>query len=380
MTLVLIPSIGCPEILPASVNLHDVFSQVLLFTQPISELVTLHWHVSNARGLQLNEYGSSAAGCPVHGDMCITFSQSIDEKDLDATLLRLNGTSCRCTSIVKNSSRSEQYLSHLMTCTKKERAAQLKKDSLFNHHSIIPPKIVVKSLRSEDDNFNKKRSMLGLWDRLHPDLLSSILKNVLSSTRDLISISGVCSRWRGAVLQDATLLSNMKFTLNTRRPFLGSSKRLRGRHCKRIPKLLTKATTIDNVEALRCYAMLLDEIRKSEESHDIWHRLYRMGDIYGCWKMGEILYRRSATPDNRLNAFLAFSRASKKAMSMGDGPEKSLVLNKVGVYLGYFFVDGDGGQKQDNETAVYWFRLSAAHGNNDAMRALGWLFNTGMYG
>lgn len=65
---------------------------------------------------------------------------------------------------------------------------------------------------------------------------------------------------------------------------------------------------------------------------------------------------------------------------MKEGPERSLILNKVGVYLGYFYVDGDGGQRQDNEAAVRWFRLAADHGNNDAMRALGWLFNTGMYG
>lgn len=52
MSLVLIPSVGAPEILPSSVELRDVFSHASLFTQPISELVTMYWNVSTARGQQ----------------------------------------------------------------------------------------------------------------------------------------------------------------------------------------------------------------------------------------------------------------------------------------------------------------------------------------
>lgn len=65
---------------------------------------------------------------------------------------------------------------------------------------------------------------------------------------------------------------------------------------------------------------------------------------------------------------------------MEEGFEQSLILGKVGIYLGYCFLDGDAGQKEDNETAVAWFRLAAQHGNEDAQRVCGWIFNTGMYG
>ena len=157
-----------------------------------------------------------------------------------------------------------------------------------------------------------------------------------------------------------------------------------------------QAMKADNLTALRSYGMLLDEADLGQRSVKTWKRLYRLGDVYGCWKIGEILYEgRDYMPMDQPEAYHALSRAAKKvrhlrrhpcfdgasqAKALPDGRVKSQILGKVGIYLGYCFLDGDAGQKEDNETAVEWFRLAAAHGNEDAQRVCGWIFNTGMYG
>jgi len=127
--------------------------------------------------------------------------------------------------------------------------------------------------------------------------------------------------------------------------------------------------------------MLLDEADLGIRSFKIWKRLFNLGDVYGCWKIGEILYEgRDYMPMNQPDAFHALSRAAKKAKLMEKGPVQSMILGRVGIYLGYCFLDGDAGQKEDNEIAIAWFRLAAHHGNEDAQRVCGWIFNTGMYG
>ena len=160
-----------------------------------------------------------------------------------------------------------------------------------------------------------------------------------------------------------------------------------------------QALDLENQSAMRCYGLILDEAELGIRSVKMWKRLFTLGDVYGCWKMGEILYEgRDYMPMNQPDAFLAFSRAAKKvtpyrleqlppdsslrfqAKQMEPGVEQSEILGKVGIYLGYCYLDGDAGQKEYNEMAVSWFRLAARHGNEDAQRVCGWIFNTGMYG
>lgn len=74
-----------------------------------------------------------------------------------------------------------------------------------------------------------------------------------------------------------------------------------------------QALKLDNFSALRCLGMLLDEADLGIRSVKIWNRLFSLGDVYGCWKIGEILYEgRDYMPMNQPDAFHALSRAAKK--------------------------------------------------------------------
>jgi TPR repeat protein len=48
------------------------------------------------------------------------------------------------------------------------------------------------------------------------------------------------------------------------------------------------------------------------------------------------------------------------------------------VIIGFLHLDGEGTQPC-NVTAVKWFKLAAEHGNKEADKTLGWLYNTGQY-
>ena len=78
-----------------------------------------------------------------------------------------------------------------------------------------------------------------------------------------------------------------------------------------------QALNLDNLTSLRCLGMLLDEADLGIRSFKIWKRLFNLGDVYGCWKIGEILYEgRDYMPMDQPDAFRALSRAAKKVRSL----------------------------------------------------------------
>jgi len=90
-----------------------------------------------------------------------------------------------------------------------------------------------------------------------------------------------------------------------------------------------QALNLDNVSALRCFGFLLEEVNLGRRGLKIWKRLFSLNDVYGLWKIGEILYEgRDYMPMNQPDAFYALSRAAKKVVSAFQRNRIHLLLGK----------------------------------------------------
>ena len=250
---------------------------------------------------------------------------------------------------------------------------------------------------------------------LPPELLSQVLWHLPRKASVANALCGVCKKWRRAILNEDVYLRELYFVLDVNQPFRGLS------HVKgavahrrtwdhkgtgaaeeelafnaysgikgwresnnlsnensgaRIPKLLLcSADTGGNVSALVTLGTLQEVQGNHVAAHMAWKRAAMLGSGIAQFKLGEIHYRGSRSHGANGEEALFWLN---KAVRNRDTPLASNSLATAAGIMGFLHLDGEGTQAC-NATAVKWFKIAAENGNLEALKTLGWLYNTGQF-
>lgn len=240
-------------------------------------------------------------------------------------------------------------------------------------------------------------------DALPPELLSKVLWHLPRTASVANALCGVCAEWRAAILDEEAYLRAIHFRLDTNQPFRGMdtvrgavahrrtwAHRRRGAGDDsaatapeddavagaRVPEILVRAArTGANVTALETLGALREAQGDHAGAYKAWKRSAALGSSLGQFKLGEIFYRGLGNQGvDGEEALFWLSKAVKNQTA----PLSSESMATAAGIMGFLHLDGEGTQAC-NVTAVKWFKVAAEHGNREADKTLGWLYNTGQY-
>lgn len=240
-------------------------------------------------------------------------------------------------------------------------------------------------------------------DALPPELLSKVLWHLPRTASVANALCGVCAEWRAAILDEETYLRAIHFRLDANQPFRGMdtvrgavahrrtwAHRRRGAGDDsaatapeddavagaRVPEILVRAArTGANVTALETLGALREAQGDHAGAYKAWKRSAALGSSLGQFKLGEIFYRGLGNQGvDGEEALFWLSKAVKNQTA----PLSSESMATAAGIMGFLHLDGEGTQAC-NVTAVKWFKVAAEHGNREADKTLGWLYNTGQY-
>jgi TPR repeat protein len=266
---------------------------------------------------------------------------------------------------------------------------------------------------------------------LPPEILAQILAALPRRASTAVAISGVCRRWRDAVLGETEYLKTVAFKMDARRPFKGLDARiaiasahrrtwtsLRARHDSAssdlseltheldsgdssatrptrakaspspraspsakivVPKLLARAAEMGgNVTAHETLATLRELQGDHAGAYKSWRKAALLGSCVGQFRLGEIFYRGVGNQGVDGEEALFWLQKATKAREAGAASLPSESLGVAAGIMGFLHLDGEGCQAC-NTTAVKWFKVAADAGNKEASTTLGWMYNTGQY-
>lgn len=240
-------------------------------------------------------------------------------------------------------------------------------------------------------------------DALPPELLSKVLWHLPRTASVANALCGVCAEWRAAILDEEAYLRAIHFRLDANQPFRGMdtvrgavahrrtwAHRRRGAGDDsaatapeddavagaRVPEILVRAArTGANVTALETLGALREAQGDHAGAYKAWKRSAALGSSLGQFKLGEIFYRGLGNQGvDGEEALFWLSKAVKNQTA----PLSSESMATAAGIMGFLHLDGEGTQAC-NVTAVKWFKVAAEHGNREADKTLGWLYNTGQY-
>ena len=240
-------------------------------------------------------------------------------------------------------------------------------------------------------------------DALPPELLSKVLWHLPRTASVANALCGVCAEWRAAILDEEAYLRAIHFRLDANQPFRGMdtvrgavahrrtwAHRRRGAGDDsaatapeddavagaRVPEILVRAArTGANVTALETLGALREAQGDHAGAYKAWKRSAALGSSLGQFKLGEIFYRGLGNQGvDGEEALFWLSKAVKNQTA----PLSSESMATAAGIMGFLHLDGEGTQAC-NVTAVKWFKIAAEHGNREADKTLGWLYNTGQY-
>lgn len=271
-----------------------------------------------------------------------------------------------------------------------------------------------KERMTEDEAVTEKEYVRASISDLPPELLSQVLWHLPRKASVANALCGVCKEWRQAILNEDVYLRQLHFVLDANQPFRGmspvkgavahrrtwehvrkgatpelshsarsgtsdgrKSSRFFGRNSgARIPEILIRsADTGVNVSAIVTLGMLQDLRGNQTAANMAWKRAALLGSGIAQFKLGEIHYRGSGNQGvDGEEALFWLSKAVKNR----DAPIGVTSLATAAGIIGFLHLDGEGTQAY-NVTAVKWFKVAAENGNLEALKTLGWLYNTGQF-
>ena len=254
---------------------------------------------------------------------------------------------------------------------------------------------------AEDHRGDRQKASI---DALPPELLNKVLWHLPRTASMANALCGVCAEWRAAILNEEAYLSVIHFHLDVNQPFRGMGT-LRGAvahrrtwaHRRRgegdddsartalkddavagarVPEILVRAAqTGANVTALETLGALREAQGDHAGAYKAWKRSASLGSSIGQFKLGEIFYRGLGNQGVDGEEALFWLSKAVKNRTAPLAPES--MATAAGI-MGFLHLDGEGTQAC-NATAVKWFKVAAEHGNREADKTLGWLYNTGQY-
>jgi len=220
----------------------------------------------------------------------------------------------------------------------------------------------------------------------NPSICSLQVANHLPNTlASVCPVAGVCKTWRTIILGNKALLASLEVQVCPERPLKSNGDArvdTKFMMVKKhdyvadfpVPRILRAASEAGNLKGTVSLAKIFELRGLTARAMTHWKKAAKAGVAEGQFRLGEAFYRgHPDTGQDPEEALMWLQRAAKnKEIS-------SQLLSSAATILGYLHMDGEG-TKIDNVAATKWFAIGKAHGNKEAERTLGWMWNTGQFG
>lgn len=256
------------------------------------------------------------------------------------------------------------------------------------------------------------------WSELPEWALHEVAQHVVErgGAPGLLAMSCCCRNWRNTVAQDTWSLKHLHFRFASHRHEAAHrGPQAMGRryrrvpafaHAESLPLLLRNACQAGNPSAMAHVAEVMEwngdvaqalrmhlEAAKGGQRRSMVRvaTAYYHGEGNMAWDAEEALrwFKKAVggianpTGNGREETDGAEHRSNRREIAIAANGKKQeeqdiKLQAHAALMLGFMYLDGEG-TKTDVVEAVKWFKKASSHGNGEAQKQLGVLFNTGQY-
>lgn len=224
------------------------------------------------------------------------------------------------------------------------------------------------------------------WIDLPPEIFFQVVECLPNNFADLLAAAGVCCNWRENVMASQALMQNVSVKFSKAGPLksgnamprcahaLKRAQETSGRITLPVPKILLALQDAGNIDSTVAIAKIHDWRGNPSRALRFWKHAAKNGIAEGQFRIGEAFYQGEGDMGRDAEeALMWLQRAAKNPHSTQP------ILAASATILGYLHMDGEG-TKTDNLLATKWFAIGKEHGNKEAEKTLGWMWNTGQFG
>mmetsp|Transcript_854 Transcript_854/g.1009 ORF Transcript_854/g.1009 Transcript_854/m.1009 type:complete len:285 (-) Transcript_854:311-1165(-) len=221
------------------------------------------------------------------------------------------------------------------------------------------------------------------WSQLPPELLMLTASYLPETLGSLCKLAGVCSGWREAILADKGAIARVavRVSPDLRNRLEACPETVEGRASPVIPKLLTMAVELGNIQGICCAAEVYEDHSQPQQAYSLWEQAATAGNIHGQFRLGCLYYYGDETLGQSRDCAASLHWLLKAATGLQSGAcleiwQEKEVLSQTSLMLAYMYMDGEGTETREEE-AINWLVVAKSCGSREAESALAWMQQTG---